>query len=227
MTVITLQPLSFLLSVVPPTLTFALPGTSCSVRGEEDSKHDLSIHANRRNERSGNDFDRICPHTARRVRALPRVSTKVTQRPVMFADNTKLGTGLLFLGCVFLFLGVLFLFDSALLALGDIMFLIGLVLTIGMSRTIRFFSRPDRMRGIITFFGGIFLVLIRWPFVGMMLQLYGLVYLFGQFFPIIGQTMKDTPVIGQVFQIPVVDRFFAGFGGGGGGGGSRNKRAPV
>jgi Got1/Sft2-like family len=146
----------------------------------------------------------------------------------MFSDNTKLGTGLLFLGCVFLFLGVLFLFDSALLALGDIMFLIGLVLTIGMSRTIRFFSRPDRMRGIVTFFGGIFLVLIRWPFLGMMLQLYGLVYLFGQFFPIIGQTMKDTPVVGQVFQIPAVDRFFAGFGGGGGGGGgSRNKRAPV
>jgi hypothetical protein len=143
----------------------------------------------------------------------------------MFSDNTKLGTGLLFLGCVFLFLGVLFLFDSALLALGDVMFLAGLVLTIGISRTVRFFSRPERMRGIVSFFGGVFLVMVRWPVIGMVLQLYGLVYLFGQFFPIIGQTMKETPVVGQIFQIPAVDRFLASFGGRGSGG--KSKRAPV
>lgn len=141
----------------------------------------------------------------------------------MFSDNTKIGTGLLFLGCVFLFLGVIFLFDSALLALGDMMFLIGLVLTIGISRTVRFFSRPERMRGIVSFFGGIFLVFVRWPIFGMILQLYGLVYLFGQFFPIIGQQMKDTPVIGQVFEIPAVERFFNSFGKSS----SKSKRAPV
>lgn len=94
----------------------------------------------------------------------------------MFSDNTKIGSGLLFLGCVFLFLGCLFLFDSAMLALGDILFLTGLVLTIGFSRTVRFFSRPERMRGIVSFFGGVFLVLMRWPILGMICQLYGLVY---------------------------------------------------
>ena len=72
----------------------------------------------------------------------------------MFSDNTKIGSGLLFLGCVFLFLGCLFFFDSAMLALGDVLFLTGLTLTIGVSRTMRFFMRPDRVRGIIAFFGG-------------------------------------------------------------------------
>jgi hypothetical protein len=139
----------------------------------------------------------------------------------MFSDNTKIGTGLLFLGCVFLFLGCLFLFDSAMLALGDILFLLGLTLTIGVSRTVRFFSRPDRMRGIIAFFGGIFLVMIRWPIFGMMCQLYGMIYLFGQFFPIAAESMKDTPVIGQIFRIPSVEQFFASFGG------SKSRRAPV
>mmetsp|Transcript_23135 Transcript_23135/g.32406 ORF Transcript_23135/g.32406 Transcript_23135/m.32406 type:complete len:142 (+) Transcript_23135:131-556(+) len=141
----------------------------------------------------------------------------------MVSDNTKIGTGLLVLGSVFLFLGVLFMFDSALLALGDILFLTGLTLTIGFSRTVRFFSRRDRLRGIISFFGGIFLVMIRWPVFGMICQLYGLVYLFGQFFPIAAASMKDTPVIGDILRIPAIESFFANFGGGG----QSARRAPV
>ncbi|CAB9527420.1 Vesicle transport protein GOT1B [Seminavis robusta] len=128
----------------------------------------------------------------------------------MINDNTKIGTGLMVLGVVFLFLGIMFLFDSAMLALGDILFLTGLTLTIGVSRTVRFFSRPDRARGIISFFLGIILVMIRWPIVGMILQLYGLIYLFGQFFPIAAQSMRDTPVIGDLLKMPAVERFFEG-----------------
>jgi hypothetical protein len=152
---------------------------------------------------------------------LPDIQERNKKAIIMLSDNTKIGSGLLFLGCCFLFLGCLFLFDSALLALGDILFLTGLVLTIGVSRTIRFFSRPERMRGIISFFVGVCLVLFRWPIFGMILQLYGLVYLFGQFFPIAAQSMKDTPVIGQVFRMPAVERFFDSFGG------KSSRRAPV
>ena len=136
----------------------------------------------------------------------------------MVSDNTKIGTGLMFLGFTFLFLGVLFLFDSTLLALGDILFLTGLTFTIGTSRTIRFFSRPDRIRGILAFFGGVVLVLLRWPIIGMICQVYGLIYLFGQFFPIAAASMKDVPVVGQLFRMPSVERFFNSFGSGGGGG---------
>ena len=56
----------------------------------------------------------------------------------------------------------------------------------------------------------------------MILQVYGLIYLFGQFFPIAAQSMRDTPVIGEIFRIPVVERFFASFGGS-----NKNRRAPV
>lgn len=77
------------------------------------------------------------------------------------------------------------------------------------------------MRGIIAFFGGIFLVMMRWPIFGMISQLYGLVYLFGQFFPIAAASLRDTPVIGSIFRMPAVESFFQNFGGGG------NRRAPV
>eukprot|EP00978_Attheya_sp_CCMP212_P003473 scaffold7174_cov55-Attheya_sp.AAC.7 len=93
----------------------------------------------------------------------------------------------------------------------------------GFSRTLRFFSRRDRIRGIIAFFGGVVLVMFRWPVFGMIGQLYGLVYLFGQFFPIAAASMRDVPVVGQVFRVPAVERFFQSFGGGG----ASSRRAPV
>mmetsp|Transcript_14132 Transcript_14132/g.28173 ORF Transcript_14132/g.28173 Transcript_14132/m.28173 type:complete len:140 (-) Transcript_14132:71-490(-) len=139
----------------------------------------------------------------------------------MVSDNTKIGTGLLALGFILLFTGVIFLFDSTLLAMGDIFFLVGLTLTIGPSRTMKFFTRRDRLRGIVSFFGGVFLVLMRWPVVGMVMQFYGLVYLFGQFFPIAAASLRDSPVIGSIFRIPAVESYLNSFGG------SRRGRAPV
>ena len=52
----------------------------------------------------------------------------------------------------------------------------------------------------------------RWGMVGMILQLYGIVYLFGQFFPIAAQSLQNAPVIGSIFRNPSVDRFFSSFG---------------
>lgn len=88
-------------------------------------------------------------------------------------------------------------------------------MTIGISRTFRFFSRRERLRGIIAFFGGVFLVMCKWGMIGMIAQIYGLIYLFGQFFPIAAASMKDVPVVGKIFQLRSVEQFFATFGGGG------------
>jgi len=78
------------------------------------------------------------------------------------------------------------------------------------------------MQGIIAFFGGIVLVMFRWPIFGMIGQVYGMIYLFGQFFGIAAQSMKDTPVIGGFFRIPAVESFFENSGGG-----RSSRRAPV
>ena len=49
---------------------------------------------------------------------------------------------------------------------------------IGLERTFRFFFQSHKVRGTASFFGGILVVLLGWPLVGMVIELYGFVVLF-------------------------------------------------
>jgi len=122
-------------------------------------------------------------------------------------DNRKIGIGLTLFGALFLFLGVLLLFDKALLALGNFLFLSGIVLLIGFQRTLVFFYRKGKIRGTVCFLGGMILVLVGWTVVGMIIELFGIVNLFGNFFPIVLSTLRTFPVIGPILNIPAVARF--------------------
>ena len=56
-------------------------------------------------------------------------------------ENKQIGTGLLMLSFLFIVLGVVLFFDAGLLAIGDVLFLSGIVLTIGFRRTFVFFFK--------------------------------------------------------------------------------------
>merc|ERR1711920_791354 len=118
---------------------------------------------------------------------------ELSRTDTMIDDNRKIGTLLMGLGFLFLFLGVMLFFDSGLLAIGDVLFLTGLTLTIGVQRTIKFFSRMDRIRGIVCFLGGIFLVMVRFPIIGMIVQTFGFLNLFGPFFPVAVAFLRQVP----------------------------------
>lgn len=53
---------------------------------------------------------------------------------------------------------------------GDVLFLAGITMTIGVRRTLVFFFKRKQVRGNLFFFGGIALVFLRWPVIGMGLQ---------------------------------------------------------
>ncbi|KAK6933483.1 Vesicle transport protein, Got1/SFT2-like [Dillenia turbinata] len=72
-------------------------------------------------------------------------------------DRKKIGIGLTGFGIFFSFLGILFLFDKGLLAMGNILFLSGVTLTIGLKSTIQFFMKPQNYKGTISFGVGFFL----------------------------------------------------------------------
>ena len=61
----------------------------------------------------------------------------------------------------------------------QILFISGLTLIIGPQKTFYFFTRKQKIRGSLCFLGGIVLVFLKWPFVGMMVETFGFLNLFG------------------------------------------------
>lgn len=108
-------------------------------------------------------------------------------------------------------------FDRAMLAMGNILFLIGLTIIIGPQKTLLFFARKQKAKGTGAFFLGLVLILMKWTFFGFLIEAYGIVVLFGDFLGTIAGFARGLPVVGPYIGI-VVDRL---------GMGRRNNELPV
>lgn len=101
-------------------------------------------------------------------------------------------------GVSFLLLGVLLLFDRGLLAVGNIFFLAGLSLIIGYKRIFGFFFQKDKLHGSAFFFLGVLVVLLGYPLIGMLIETYGFVKIFGGFLPTIIGFLRQIPFVGPI-----------------------------
>jgi hypothetical protein len=119
-------------------------------------------------------------------------------------DGQKIGVALTTFGGLFMLLGVMLFFDGALLALGNILFVSGITLIIGPQKTFYFFARKQKLRGSLCFVGGILLVFLKWPFIGMIIETFGFLNLFGDFFPVILTFLRQLPFIGTFLTLPYV-----------------------
>ncbi|THH01145.1 hypothetical protein EW026_g1509 [Hermanssonia centrifuga] len=106
------------------------------------------------------------------------------------SDAQKIGVALTTFGGLFMLLGVMLFFDGALLALGN--------------KTFYFFARKQKLRGTVCFIGGILLVFLKWPFVGVIVETFGFLNLFGDFFPVILTFLRQLPFIGNLLQLPYI-----------------------
>ena len=59
-----------------------------------------------------------------------------------------------------------------------ILFVAGLAFVIGLERTFRFFFQKHKMKATSFFLGGVLVVLIGWPIIGVVLEVYGFFLLF-------------------------------------------------
>jgi len=111
-------------------------------------------------------------------------------------DMQKIGVAFCSGGGFFFLGGIMLFFDRAMLAMGNILFLIGLTLIIGLSKTLLFFARRQKLKGTAAFAIGILLILFRWPLIGFCVELYGIFVLFGDFFATIAGFAYNIPVVG-------------------------------
>ncbi|XVF65514.1 hypothetical protein PTKIN_Ptkin09bG0255400 [Pterospermum kingtungense] len=117
-------------------------------------------------------------------------------------EQKKIGLGLIGFGIFFAFLGVILFFDRGLLALGNIFFLAGVAILIGWYSTLQLFRK--NYKGSASFLLGLFFLFVRWPIVGIILQIYGCFVLFGGFWPSVSVFLCHIPVVGWVIQYPVM-----------------------
>ncbi|XP_064601729.1 vesicle transport protein GOT1B-like [Liolophura sinensis] len=121
---------------------------------------------------------------------------------MQITDFQKIGVGLAGFGVSFLIMGIIFFFDKGLLAIGNILFVSGLAFVIGLERTFRFFFQRHKVKATGFFIGGIFIVLIGWPVIGMCLEMYGFFLLFSGFFPVAVNFLRRVPVVGSLLNLP-------------------------
>ncbi|OLY85103.1 Protein transport protein GOT1 [Smittium mucronatum] len=99
-------------------------------------------------------------------------------------------------------LGVILMFDAGLIAIGNILFLLGVFLIIGFQKSVVFFSRKEKIRGTICFFLGLVLIFMKYSIFGMVLEAFGFINLFGNFFPVALGFLRRLPVIGSFLSLP-------------------------
>jgi len=114
----------------------------------------------------------------------------------------EIGIGLVGFSILFSFLGVILFFDRGLLALGNIFFLTGVGLLLGWQSMWQLFTKKANLKGSVPFFIGLFLLFVRWPVAGIIMELYGSFVLFSGYGPPIQAFLYQIPIIGWILQYP-------------------------
>mmetsp|Transcript_9271 Transcript_9271/g.23048 ORF Transcript_9271/g.23048 Transcript_9271/m.23048 type:complete len:311 (-) Transcript_9271:114-1046(-) len=119
---------------------------------------------------------------------------------VIKRGNRKIGLPLLGIGGALTILGASLFFNKTLMRLGNLFFVVGVPMTLGPGRTMGYFLQPKKARATGCLIAGITLVFIGWPIFGIILEVFGLLNLFGNMFPMAMMIIKQMPVIGPLLK---------------------------
>lgn len=105
---------------------------------------------------------------------------------------------------MFLLLGVVFFFDRGLLAMGNVLFLAGVIVILGVQSALKFFLKPKNYKGSLFFVVGVVLVVWGWTLVGFGVELYGMWGLFAGVFPAMLTFLRTVPGLKTLLDMPAV-----------------------
>ena len=109
---------------------------------------------------------------------------------------------------LFFFAGVILIFDPILLIMANLLFVCGVCFIIGFSRVGWFFFQPSKRRGTICFILGFAMILFfKLGFIGVALEAFGVLNLFGDFFPMLLAAARKVPLLGDLLSMPGIKQF--------------------
>lgn len=115
---------------------------------------------------------------------------------MIFNDNNKIGMFLVLSGVCSYFLGLILLFDRSLLLIGNICFVIGIFVLVGLWGGFTFFTSRGKLIGSFYFLIGFLVIMMKWSFIGGLIQLFGLYVMFKSFLPFLFEYLMSLPIIG-------------------------------
>ncbi|RPB23490.1 Got1-domain-containing protein [Terfezia boudieri ATCC MYA-4762] len=119
------------------------------------------------------------------------------------SDTQKIGAAFTGSGTFFLFLGLMFFFDRALILMGNILLLLGITVLLGPTKTFTFFAKKEKLKGTAAFIVGLAFIIARWPMIGFVVECYGLLLLFKDFFGVLVGFIGSIPIVGPYIEGPL------------------------
>lgn len=116
------------------------------------------------------------------------------------ANQRSSGATLLVGGLMVTFLGVMLFFNGALLRIGNILSISGGIILVGPKNVAGFFFTEARMQATIITSIGVLLVLWGKPKLGLLIEIFGLLSLFGNMLPLLLTLGKQIPVLSSVIE---------------------------
>ena len=110
----------------------------------------------------------------------------------------QVGAVLIGLGLMLTVMGMMLFFEGNLLRLGNICIISGIPFLIGMVRVKNFFVKPERLQASIMTAAGIALVFMGKPRMGILCEVFGILNLFGNMFPLLLAVGKRMPIVGDI-----------------------------
>ncbi|KAL9658076.1 hypothetical protein ABK040_012990 [Willaertia magna] len=130
-------------------------------------------------------------------------NSSTTINPFNLTEFQKIGFGITLIGIFFNLFGILLFFDRGFIIIGNILFIFGIFLLIGLQATLNFFILNKRhLKGTISFIIGFLIIVYGYSIFGNLFELYGFYVLFYNFVPKIVSYLGNIPYIGRFFYSP-------------------------
>jgi len=146
------------------------------------------------------DEDYYSPSNQKQYKQQPSSTPGVESLLTLFKNNRKLGVTLLAFGSILTSLGMTLFFEKNLIRLGNIMLLLGFPMVIGPGRFVGYFVKGKKARATVCLAIGVLFVMWGRPIIGLLLEGFGFMNLFGNLFPLLGAMVRQVPVVGEIFK---------------------------